>query len=168
MKKVLAFLKSNIAFFVIVAISLTFYLIAILGGDYQTTVFFGETKHYQFLTGIQDGVAISFLYVVIPAICIAAIICLNFFKPKKRDGKAAVVFVALFIGLATLAGALLVLIPFALFKDAGVKYAKISDWKAITADVYYLKTYNFPLLSMVLALVSTIVLGCYTSATLSE
>ena len=168
MRKVLAFLKSNIAFFVIVAISLVFYLIAIFGGDYQTTVFFSETKHYQFLTGVQDGVALAFLYVIVPAICLLAIICLNFFKPKKRDGKAAVVFVALFIGLATLAGALLILIPFALFKDAGVKYTAISDWKAITSDVYYLKSYNFPLLSMVLSLVSIIVLGCYTSATLSE
>lgn len=168
MRKVLEFLKHNIAFFVILAISLVFFLIAILGGDYQTTIFFGEVAHYQFVTGIADGVPLAFLLVVIPAACIALITILNFVKPKKRDGKLGLVFTAFFIGLATIAGAMLLLIPFALFKDAGVSFTTIYDWKALTADVFYVKTFNFPLLSMVLSLTFIIILGCYAAATMSE
>ena len=168
MKKVLDFLKENIAFFIIVAISLVFYFIAILGGDYQTTVFFGEVAHYKFTSGITDGVPLAFVYVIAPIVCLVVITVLNFLKPKKRDGKLSIVFVALFIAAATVAGALLLLIPFALFKDSAVHYAQIADWKGLSADVFYLKYYNFPLLSMVLCLTMTLVLGCYASSTLSD
>lgn len=168
MKKVLAFLKDNIAFFIIVAISLVFYLIAIFGGDYQTTVFFTEVSHYKFITGIKDGVPLAFFYVIVPIVCLVTIFVLNIFKPKKHDGKISILFVGLFIGFATVAGALLLLIPFALFKDADVSYTQMADWKALSADVYYLKSYNFPLLSMIISLISLIVLGCYASATLSD
>lgn len=168
MRKVLLFLKQNIAFFIILAISLVFYFIALFAGDYQTSTFFGEVTHYRFLSGLQDGIVLAFLYVVIPAICIAGIFILNFFKPKKRDGKMSILFVALFIGFASIAGVMLLLIPFALFKDAAVNYKDMADWKELALDVYYVKTYNFPLLSMVISLLSTLVLGCYASATLSE
>ena len=168
MRKVTEFLKANIPFFVIIAISLAFYLLAIFGGDYQTTTFFTEVTHYQFTNGDTNGVGIAILFVVAPLICFIAIIILNIFKPKKRDGKRAVLFVALFIAIATIAGALLVLIPFALFNQCAVEYKCIVDWKALKEDVYYIKTFNFPLLSMVLSLISLMVLGCYTSATLSE
>ena len=167
-RKVLTFLKSNLAFFIIAGISLIFYFIAIFGGDYQTTTFFGVVKHYKFVTGVQDGVNLALIFVILPIICLVAVGVLYFLRPKKRDGVSATVFVAIFIGVATLAGALLVLIPFALFKDASVKYMQIADWKASAADVYYIKTYNFPLVSMVICLLSTIVLGCYASSTLSE
>lgn len=200
MRKLLDFLKTNLTFFIIVAISLIFYFIAIFGGDYQTTIFFGEVTHRKFISGIQDGVPLSFAYVILPIVFLVAICLLYFFKPKKIDGSyqrplpprkpffkftkkkeentievieersidLSVIFVALFIGISTLAGALFVLIPFALFKESTVVYYQIVDWKASAADVYYIKTFNFPLLSMVFCLIATSVLGCYASATMSE
>ena len=168
MKKVLDVLKSNIAFFVILVVSLVFYLIAVCGGDFQTSVFWGEVTHYSFVNGAANGRILSFLYVIIPAVCMLAITVLNFVKPKKRDGKLALVFVGLFIGLATLAGVMLLLIPIALFNEVAVDYTAIGDWKALTADVYYTRTFNFPLLSMVISLIFTLVLGCFASATLSD
>ncbi len=168
MKKILDFLKQNIPFFIIVAISLVFYFIAIFGGDYQTATFYGEVTHYKFATGIQDGVPLAFIYTIAPVVCILVIFILNIFKPKKKDGKISILFVALFIAMATIAGALLLLIPFALFKDSAVHYTQMGDWKALSADVYYVKYYNFPLLSMIISLLMILLLGCYASATLSE
>ena len=168
MRKVLMFLKSKLAFFIIAAISLVFYFIAIFGGDYQTTTFFNAVTHRKFITGITDGVPLAFVYVILPVVCLLAIIVLYFLKPKSKEGSTPVVFVSIFVGLATVAGALFVLIPFALFKDASVTYYQIVDWKASVPDVYFIKTFNFPLLSMALSLVGITVLGCYSSATLSE
>lgn len=168
MRKILTFLKSNIAFFIIAAISLTFYFIGIFGGDYQTTTFFTEVTHRKFLTGLSDGVPLAFMYVILPVLCFLAITVLYFLKPRSKEGATPVVYVSLFIAFATVAGALFVLIPFALFKDASVTYYQIVDWKASVPDVYFIKTFNFPLLSMALALVGVTVLGCYSSATLSQ
>ena len=112
MKKVLTFIKHNITFFILFALSLVFYLIAIFGGDYQTSIFFNEVTHYKFVNGLSDGVPLAFFFVLIPAIYFIAILVLHFFKPKKHDGRLATVFVAIFIAIATIAGLLLLLIPF--------------------------------------------------------
>ena len=168
MRKVLTFLKSNLTFFIIVAISLVFYFIAIFGGDYQTTTFFTHVTHRKFITAISEGVPFAFAYVVLPVICLIAIVVLYFLRPKKKDGKTSVVFVSLFIAFAVIAGALFVMIPFALFKEAKITYYQLYDWKASMADVYFVKTYNFPFLSMALSLVAISILGCYSSARLSE
>lgn len=168
MRKVLDFLKQNIAFFVIFIIALVFYFIALFGGDYQTSQFQFNVVHYTFLNGIQTGVPLAFAYVIAPVLCLIGICVLNFLKPKKRDGKKALVFVSCMIGLAIVAGLFIGLIPVALFNQASPSYTTIGDWTNTTNDVFFTKTYSFPYLSMVLSLFAIIILGCYSSATLSE
>lgn len=168
MKKVLLFLKQNVAFFVIFAIALTFYFIAIFGGDYQTAKFQFVVTHYTFINGIDSGVPLAFAYVIVPVICLIGILLLHIFKPVKRDGKKALVFTSLLIGLAFVAGVFIGMIPVALFNQASPSYTSVGDWLNQTNDVFYTKTYSFPYLSMVLSLFAIIVLGCYSSATLSE
>ena len=104
MKKVLDFLKQNVTFFVILAIALVFYFIAILGGDYQTVIFSFEVRHYTFANGAQTGVPLALAFVIVPILCFIGISVLYFLKPKKRDGKKATAFVAGLIVLATVAG----------------------------------------------------------------
>ena len=168
MKKVLAFLKQNIAFFIILALALVFYFIAIFGGDYQTTIYHGITVHYTFVNGISGGVPLAFAYVIVPAVCLLGIFVLNFFKPKKRDGKIAVLFVSFFIAFAFIAGLMIGLSPFGLFNGSSPNYYQLGDWTNTATEVYFVKTYSFPYLSMVISLAFTIILGCYASATLSE
>lgn len=169
MKKVLQFLKQNVTFFVILAIALVFYFIALFGGDYQTVTFSFEVKHYTFLNGVESGVPLALTYVIAPIICLVGIGVLYFIKPAKRDGKKATIFVGSLIALATVAGLFIGMIPVALFNQSEPTVIKMTDWASKAAErVFFVKTFNFPYLSMVLSLFATIVLGCYASSTLSD
>lgn len=169
MKKVLQFLKQNVTFFVILAISLVFYFIALFVGDYQTITFNFEVMHYTFLNAVQSGVPLALAFVIGPAVVYVGICVLYFLKPAKRDGKKATIFVGLLITLATVAGILVAMIPVALFSQSQPTLIQLSDWaNNATERVNFVKSFNFAYLSMLLSLFATIVLGCYAASTLSE
>ena len=168
MKQVLDFLKKHAAFFVLFVISLVFFLIALFGGPFQHAQFLCQNYDLSFINGHENGVPFTLAYVIIPIVSYLALLALNFTKPKKRDGKTAILYTALFIAIATLAGALIVAIPIALFNMATPSFNPLGDWKAQSDEIYYIKEYYFPYLAMVIGLAMTIVTSCYCASTLSE
>lgn len=168
MKQVLEFLKKHAAFFVLFVISVVFFLIALFGGPFQHAQFLCQDYDLSFINGHLNGVPFTLAYVIIPIVSFVALLALNFTKPKKRDGKIATLYTALFIAIATLAGALIVAIPIALFNMATPRFHPLGDWKAQSDEIYFVKEYYFPYLAMIIGLLTTIVTSCYCASTLSE
>lgn len=168
MKQVLEFLKKSAVFFVLMIISIVFLLIALFGGPYQHAEFLGQNYDITFLNGPANDVPFTLAYVIGPIVCLIALIALFYTKPKKRDGHRATLYTALFIAIATLCGALVIAIPIALFNMSTPQFHPLGDWKATSDEIYFVKEYYFPYLSMVISLFMILVTSCYCAATLSE
>lgn len=169
MNKFVKILKDNVAFAIIYVIGLVFFLIALLGGDYQTVTRFFEVDHYTFLNGLQTGVPITLLYIIGTIVILVGAVILKFFVPEDRMKKRATVVAGLYLAIALLAAVMMLLIVVVLTDQCEPSFTSLGDPRQnAMIDVVYRQTYNFPLISMAVAQGVFILLGAYGAATCSE
>lgn len=157
-------IKDNVTFAVIFLVSLTFFILALLG-DYQTTTHVFEVDHFTFLNGRAP---FAIVFVIVPIVLLIASVVLKFFVPKDRMKMIANVVAGGYVTIAAAALIFLLLLVIIIPDQSSPNFTQLGDAYNNMGDPYYSKTFNFPYLAMVISLTSCMVLGCYGAATCSE
>lgn len=168
MNKFKQLLKDNLTFAIFYVIALVFFLIGILGGDYQTVTHLFKVDSYTFFNGAVSGVKSAILYVIFPIIFFVVTVVLKFFVPKNKLKFAATLVSGLFLIVAAGAVVLLLLLIIVIPDQATPYFTQIGDAYDNMYDPYFSKTFNFPYISMLISLFFTALLSCYGAATCSE